>query len=93
MKIYVKIIEKPFWDDGRVAVVDNGICNHANADEEITHFDYSCGDPGASHQERLLVCMKCFAWRYASDDMQNGWHDEVILEDKPIKTTAQLVLR
>lgn len=93
MEIYVKTVERPFWDSGQVTVVDNGFCNHANTEEEESYFENSCGDPGLDHKEQIIVCRTCFAWRYANDDMKNGWHDETILETEPIKTTAQLVLR
>lgn len=92
--IYVKIAEPSFWDNNRVAAVANGFCKHATIDEEEADFDYSSGDPGASHKERILVCRLCFAWRYANDDMRNGWHDEVIIELPEHKTlTKELVLR
>lgn len=53
-----------------VCVTVDGLCNHADTDIE-----------GNQRTDKVLVCTKCEAWRYVTDDWNPGWHNEFIRED------------
>lgn len=90
MHIIIKEAAIPFWEDENVNLVVNGICNHAQTDLDEIEGNIGPDSPFSTNIDRILVCQKCDAWRYVGDD---EWHNEMLLETEPVRTSQKLVLR
>lgn len=50
----------------QVSVIIDGICNHADTDLETEEFMSAATGSSFHYEDKIEVCRKCKAWRYAS---------------------------